>query len=235
ARDRADRARAAVAVDRVAGDAAVAGDRQGCIRRRPAARPRLEAAVREQIARIGPRLGREREQEQDKQRGGPRWSPDQPGAHELRPLLHRLLPRSHATFDDVANSGEYHARLASDNRLRFPSRRTFSPRSPVARTEEAVARDPGASLKPERDPQGRGAMQAAGSSKTVVIRGRVVKPDPAEELGRGGLSAAIRTLRQALAIDAALRPPSVGALAAELQDRGLATPTRAAIHTPVSD
>jgi hypothetical protein len=51
-------------------------------------------------------------------------------------------------------------------------------------------------------------MQPAGSSKTVVIRGRVVKPESAEELGRGGLSAAIRTLRRALAIDPALRPPS---------------------------
>src|SRR5437016_11892771 len=99
ARDRADRARAAVAVGR------------------PAARPRVEAAVREQIARIGPRRGREREQEQNEERGGTRWSPDQPGALELRPLLHRLLPRSHATFDYVARGGEYYARLASDNRL----------------------------------------------------------------------------------------------------------------------
>jgi hypothetical protein len=46
--------------------------------------------------------------------------------------------------------------LASDNRLRLPSRQT---------------------LKPERDPQRGGAMQPDGSNKTVVVRGRVVKPE----------------------------------------------------------
>src|SRR5215204_102066 len=76
----------------VANDAgAVACDREGCIGCLPAARPRLEAAVREQVARVGPCQGRQREREDGKTERRARCFAERPCTRSPQSLRLRLL------------------------------------------------------------------------------------------------------------------------------------------------